>query len=183
MPVSRSLLVLAAVVPALAGCGGPEPAPRALAPVRLTVDAPPDPSVVDDPTVEVHGRVWPETATVLVAGDEAGVDRGGFSAVIDLHEGANVIDITAGAPRRAAAMTAVRVTRRIRVAVPSLAGRSADDAVARLRAAGLKAQLEKGGGFLDDLLPGDPGVCDTSPPAGTRVAPGTVVRVQVAKSC
>src|SRR3954452_23921319 len=131
MPL-RSLLALACAL-TLAGCGS-TPAPRkALAPVRLTVDAPQDPSTVDASTVEVHGQVWPPAATVLVAGDEAGVERGGFSAVVDLHEGANVIDVTAGAPRRAAAMTAVRVVRRVRVTVPSLAGLSPGDAVAKLR--------------------------------------------------
>src|SRR4051794_1228970 len=176
------LLAIAALL-TLAGCGSQPAPPKALAPLRLSVDAPQDPSTVDGSTVEVHGQVWPPGATVLVAGDEAGVDRGGFSAVVDLHEGANVIDVTAGAPRRSAAMTAVRVVRRVRVAVPSLTGLSADDAVAKLQSAGLKAQLEHGGGLLDDLLPGDPGVCQTDPRAGERVAAGATVRVQVARSC
>src|SRR3954452_10222279 len=152
MPL-RSLLALACAL-TLAGCGS-TPAPRkALAPVRLTVDAPQDPSTVDASTVEVHGQVWPPGATVLVAGDEAGVDRGGFSAVVDLHEGANVIDVTAGAPRRSAAMTAVRVTRQIPIEIPDLAGASPQEATDRLHALGLKVQIEHGGGLLDDILPG-----------------------------
>src|SRR3954471_2641882 len=154
MPV-RSLLALACVL-TLAGCGSTPLPRRALAPVRLTVDAPQDPSTVDSSKVEVHGQVWPPAATVLVAGDEAGVERGGFSAVVDVHEGANVIDVTAAAPRRAAAMTAVRVVRRVRVTVPPLAGVSTDDPVAKLLKLGLKAQLERGGGLLDDILPGEP---------------------------
>ena len=83
----------------LAGCGT-QPKPRpALAAVRLTVDAPQDPTTVDNSRRGARPG-WPPDATVLVAGDEAGVDRGGFSAVVELHEGANVIDV---AGRRAPA--------------------------------------------------------------------------------
>src|SRR4051812_24820311 len=104
MPARPLLLALACLL-VLAGCGS-KPAPRrALAPARRTVEAPQDASTVDASKVEVHGQVWPPDATVLVAGDEAGVDRGGFSAVVDVHEGANVIDVTAGGPPRAAPPT------------------------------------------------------------------------------
>ena len=182
---ARSPFVIAWVLlsVALAGCGSQAKPQRALAAVRLTVDAPQDPTTVDGSTVEVHGQVWPADATVLVAGDEAGVDRGGFSAVVQLHAGANVIDVQAGAPRRAAAMTAVRVTRQVPVTIPTLDGAPPDEATRRLHGLGLKVQLERRGGLLDDLLPGTDGVCGTDPGAGEQVKRGSTVRVQVAKSC
>ena len=76
-----------------------------------------------------------------------------FAASVKLAHGANVIDVAATASGRAAALTAFRVTREERVAVPDLAGLSAGDAE---RAAGrldLKLESERGGGFLDSLVP------------------------------
>ena len=181
--MSRRVLLLAPLVVLLAGCGSNSKPQRALAPVRLTVDAPLDPATVDGGSVEVHGRVWPASAQVRVAGDQAGVDGGGFSAVVSLDPGANVIDVEAGAPRRAAAMTAVRVVRRVPVEVPDLTGKKPDDAVRALEQLGLKAQLRDTGGLLDQFLPGDARVCTTEPGAGARVRAGSTVQVDTAKSC
>src|SRR4051812_32966752 len=169
-----TLVLLAAV---LAACGSEPRRAKPLAPVRLTIDAPADPMTTDDGTVEVHGRVWPPDATVLVAGDEAGVDRGGFSAVVPLDEGANVIDVEAGAPRRAAAMTALRVNRRVPVTVPDLDGRSPEEAVAALQRLGLRAQVERGGGPFDSIFPSGLGVCGTDPGKGEALRRGSTVRV------
>jgi beta-lactam-binding protein with PASTA domain len=108
---------------------------------------------------------------------------GDFTALVSLREGANVIDVQAGAPRRAAAMTALRVTRRALVAVPDLAGRSEHDATKALEDRGLVADVRSSGGLLDELLPGDPAVCRTDPDAGERVRVGTTVAVEVSKRC
>src|SRR3954466_3180497 len=119
--MSRLLAAASPAAPALlAGCGGDRKPEPALPPVRLTIDGPLDPATVDKGTVDVHGRVTPADARVLVGGDEAGVEGGAFSATVSLSPGANVIDVEAGAPRRAAAMTAVRVIRRVPVEIPDL---------------------------------------------------------------
>jgi PASTA domain/Glucodextranase, domain B len=180
---SVRLLLLAPLVLALTACGSdarPEPA---LSPVRLTVDGPLDPATVDDGTVAVHGRVFPDDAQVLVDGDEAGVDGGAFSATVTLAPGVNVVDVVAGAPRRRAAMTALRVTRRVPVAVPDLRGKEPDAAVAALERLGLRAKVTRSGGLLDELLPGALGVCGTTPDPGEKLRVGSTVEVEVAKAC
>jgi hypothetical protein len=127
--------------------------------------------------------VTPADARVLVAGDDAGVDGGSFSATVALEPGANVIDIEAGAPRRPAAMTAVRVVRQVPVEIPDLAGEKPGDAIRALHGLGLQTKSEDAGGLLDGLLPGDPGVCETDPAAGEKVKAGSTVKVRVAKAC
>jgi Glucodextranase, domain B/PASTA domain len=167
---------------ALAGCGEAErEAP--LAPVRLTLEAPSDLATVSDDSVDVRGSVAPAGARVLVAGEEADVHGGAFVKTVSLEAGANVIDVQAAAPRRPAAMTAVRVTRIVPVEVPSLSGLSPQDAVDALQALGLEADVESSGGLLDELLPGEEGVCFTTPDAGEEVRAGATIVVAVAKSC
>jgi len=80
-------------------------------------------------------------------------------------------------------MTALRVTRRVPVEVPDVAGLSPEDATKALEGRGLRADVKRSGGLLDDLLPGSLGVCRTDPDAGERVRAGTAVSVEVAKSC
>ena len=176
------LLTSLAVVAVLGGCGAQERSP-ALSPVRLTVTAPSDEASVESDTVEVRGEVAPRDARVLVAGAEAEVIDGEFSATVPLDAGANVIDVQAGAPRHPAAMIAVRVTRLVPVEIPDLEGLSVDEAVAALEAIGLDARARDAGGLLDDLLPGDPSVCATAPEAGTRERVGSRVLLAVARSC
>lgn len=165
----------------LAACGERERTP-ALAPVKLTVHEPADLDEVEARTIAVRGAVAPPSARVLVDGAEAEVRGGEFSATVELRGGANVIDLQAAAPRHPAAMTAVRVTRLVPVAVPELEGYPPDDAVEALEGLGLSADV-RDAGLLDAILPGTVGVCSTSPGAHARVRAGTTVVVLTAKSC
>jgi hypothetical protein len=166
----------------LAGCGG-TPAPGPLAPVRLSVDAPPDRQTVDAESVQVHGTVSPGSAEVRVAGRQADVSGGSFRATVALAPGPNVIDVVAGAERRRSAVAAVRVVRVLDVTIPDLSGDDPGAAAKRLRKLGLSVQLHKRGGLLDDLLPGSDGVCGTDPQTGAKVAPGSRVNVTYGKVC
>jgi hypothetical protein len=168
-----------------AGCGGDdgERAPRAQVPVALDVTAPNDMAVVQSATVEVRGSVEPAGANVRVLGKVADVDGGTFRAQVALEPGANVIDVMASARGRASAMTAFRVTRELPVEVPDLDGLEVAEVEERLSDAGLVADVTERGGLLDDLLPGEPAVCEQDPEPGTEVRRGTTVRVQVARSC
>ncbi len=167
----------------LASCGGTEPAPRALAAVRLQVDAPVDTAVTQEAQVRVSGTVSPASATVLVGGEEATVSDGRFAKTVALQPGVNVVDVQAGAPRRPAAMTAVRVTREVPIAVPDVAGDAPDDAKTQLTDLGFSVEVRRGGGLLDEIVPGTIGVCGTDPEAGELVRPGSTVTVEVRKTC
>lgn len=175
-------LPLFALLLAFSGCGETKP-PRALSPVRLTLEAPTDRVSVTDDSVEVRGTVAPPRAQVLVAGDEADVDGGAFSATVALDTGTNVIDVQAGAPGRAAAMAAVRVSRVVLVTVPDVEGFDPDDASDALADANLDPEIRDESGPLDDFLFGAPGVCATEPGPDAEVAPGTTVTVVVAGGC
>jgi beta-lactam-binding protein with PASTA domain len=121
---------------------------------------------------------------VLVLGQRASVSGGGtFTATVPLQPGANVIDVMATAGARGPALTAFRVTREVPVIVPDLSGKTADEARATLGDLSLKAEVEEGGGLLEELLPGDPAVCTQDPEAGAQVRRGTSVHVVVSKSC
>jgi PASTA domain/Glucodextranase, domain B len=177
----RLLCLLVAL--GVAGCGGsPEP-PKALPGVQLRVDGPRDASVTEGTSVLVTGTVTPAGATVLVGGDEAAVTDGRFSHSVDLEPGTNVVDVEAGAPRRPAAMTAVRVTREVPVEVPDVSGKAPDDARDQLQALGFVVQVKRGGGLFDELVPGSLGVCGTDPDAGERLRRGSTVTVEVRKTC
>ena len=170
---------------ALAGCGGDDvaPPPPPLQPVRLQVTAPADSAIVRGGNVDVRGRVSPAVSEVSVLGRPALVREGRFSAVVPLEPGANVIDVIAAAPRRAPALTALRVTRDVLVTVPQLAGVEEDELVDALEPLGLRADVKRGGGILDVLRGGAAAVCAQDPAAGARVRRGRTVRVVVAKRC
>jgi hypothetical protein len=171
---------------AAASCGGSDPSSdpaRALTPVRLTVIAPTDSATTRTTSVTVRGSVDPPDATVLVLGRRAGVVAGAFSAQVDLDPGTNVIDLAATAPGRGPALTAVRITREMPVAVPDLGGLTADAARKRVAAIGLTLDEKDAGGLLESILPGDPGVCEQDPGAGDAVTRGTVVHVVMSKRC
>lgn len=171
-----------ALLLALSGCG--ETArERPRAPVRIELSTPADLAEVDDDTVEVSGSVVPASARVLVAGEQAEVDEGEFSATVALEAGANVIDVQAGAPLRAAAMTALRVVRVVPVEIPELGGASPEEAIEVLEALELVVKLNDTGDLIDDVFFGAEGVCGTDPPAGELVRPGTTVIVEIQGVC
>jgi glucodextranase-like protein/PASTA domain-containing protein len=184
----RHVLVLACLcVAAATGCGGGDNARRAQRPtpaVDLKVTDPADMTTVRSETVAVKGTVKPAGASVLVVGQKAPVSAGGsFTATVPLEPGANVIDVMATASGRTPALTAFRVTREMPVTVPDLGGKTEAEVDQALGDVGLKPDVEKGGGLIEDLLPGDPAVCEQDPSAGTQVRRGTSVHVVVSKSC
>jgi hypothetical protein len=184
----RPVLVLACLAATAAtGCGGGEEQKRAQRPaaaVDLKVTAPSDMATVRDETVQVTGTVEPAGAAVLVLGQKAPVSGGGrFTATVPLQPGANVIDVMATAAGRGPALTAFRVTREVPVTVPDLGGKAVPDVEKALGGLGLKPDVEKGGGLIEELLPGDPAVCEQDPQPGTQVRRGTKVHVVVSKSC
>jgi hypothetical protein len=185
--MSRPFLVFACLAAAaVAGCGGEDP-PRAQkppTPVALKISSPADMTTVRSETVDVKGTVQPAGAAVLVVGQKAPVSGGGtFTATVALEPGANVIDVMATAGGRGPALTAFRVTREMPVTVPDLDGKNEDEVQQTLSGVGLKAEIEKGGGLIEDLLPGEPAVCEQDPEAGTQVKRGSSVHVVVSKSC
>ena len=170
---------------AAAGCGGDdnERAQRPLTPVRLAVNEPNDLAVVQADSVDVQGTVEPAGAQVRVMGERADVSGGTFRAKVALDPGPNVIDVIATARGRGTAMTAFRVTRELPVEVPDLVGLQEQEVDDKLSEAGLRAQVEVRGGLIEELLPGEPAVCEQDPEAGTEVRRGTTVRVELSKSC
>jgi Glucodextranase, domain B/PASTA domain len=183
---ARALLIVAFLAAAAAaGCGGDdnERAQRALVPVELDISAPADMAVVQSEAVEVRGTVEPAGANVRVLGEPADVSGGTFSAQVPLDPGANVIDVIATARGRGAAMTAFRVTRELPVEVPDLDGLEVPELQERLSDAGLRAEVDERGGLFEELLPGEPVVCEQDPEPGTEVRRGTTVRVEVSRGC
>jgi hypothetical protein len=168
----------------LAGCGGGGDAPSPpAARVRLLVGAPPDGAVVRGGTVEVQGGVSPASAEVSVLGRPALVTSGRFTVVVPIEPGINIIDVAASARDRRAAFAVLRVTRDVLVTVPDLTGVVEADIDARLQPFGLRASVQREGGILDVLRPGDRAVCEQEPRGGARVRRGQTVRVVVSKSC
>jgi hypothetical protein len=169
----------------VAGCGaGAKRAGAGAAPpVHVTVAAPGDQATTRAQTLTVRGSVSPADASVQVLGQPAEVVAGAFTARVPLEPGANVIDLEATAKGHGPALTAVRVTREMPIVVPDLSHLSTDDAQARVERLGLRLQTEDGGGLLEGILPGTPGVCEQRPDAGSEVRKGDTVTVLVAKRC
>jgi hypothetical protein len=167
----------------LAGCGGGGGTDASGPPVRLTVASPSDLAAVRTGTVEVRGTVRPATATVKVAGEPAPVSGGSFSADVSLEPGVNVIDVLAAAGDDRPALTAVRVRRLLTVTVPDVTGLSTADARTALEGAGFRVDVKRSGGLLDELLGGEPAVCETSPAPGDEADAGSTVEVTVARHC
>ncbi len=175
-----AILLVASV--ALAGCGDNEPE-RPPRPVQVTVEAPGDAAVVRTDSVELRGSVRPAGADVRVAGKKADVEGTSWRVSVELEPGGNVVDVAASAENRVAAVEAVRVVREMPVAVPDVKGLTPEEAQDELAALGLSMEVEERRGLLDGLLPGELGVCDTSPEAGEPVRPDATVTARVAKVC
>ena len=178
----RALPVLLAVL-ALAGCGSDDPPPADPPAVRLMIEAPPDTSTSKDSTVELRGRVQPARAAVEVGGEAAPVSGGAFSKTVKLEQGMNVIDVSASSPGRSSAFAALRVTYDPRVRIPDVAGKVDEDAAAELEKLGLDVQLDAVGGLLDEFRSGPRRVCETDPPAGAEVDPGSTITLKTRKTC
>lgn len=180
-----AILTCAACAAALLlGCGGADDSPSAPREgVRLQVTAPADGALVRGGTVDVRGSVSPASADVSVLGRPALVTGGEFTAVVPIEPGVNIVDIAASAPRRRPAFATLRVTRDVLVAVPDLTGVVEQDIDARLEPFGLQASVQRDGGILDVLRPGERAVCEQEPVGGSRVRRGRTVRVVVSKNC
>ena len=141
------------------------------------------PSTVKEDSVELRGRVSPARASVEGArGGAPPVSNGAFSATVKLDEGVNVIDVSASMPGRSAAFAALRVTFDPRVTIPDLSGVQDDEAASKLDALGLDVSLDAVGGLFDELRSGPRRVCESDPPAGSVVDPGSKVTLKTAKA-
>jgi len=177
-----AFLVLVAAA-AVGGCGADPKPPPDPAPVKLSITAPGDSTTVKDDSVELTGTVQPARAAVEVLGHAAAVTGGSFSAQVPLKEGTNVIDVSATMPGRSAAFAALRVNYDPRVTIPDLTHVVDDDAAARMTKLGLDPQLDAVGGLFDEFRSGARRVCESDPPAGTTVDPGSKVTLKTAKRC
>ena len=151
--------------------------------MKLKLYAPDNGGSILADRVAVRGTVTPGDAAVRVAGEDAEVSDGAFAAEVALQPGGNVIDVTATSPGRRPATDAVRVERDMRVRVPNDVGRTPEDADAALQKAGRTAVEERGGSWIDRLLPGDIAVCATRPEAGALLDKGSRVTLETARNC
>lgn len=167
----------------LSGCGAGDSSSAPRERVRLKVSAPADGALVRGGTVEVRGSVSPASAEVSVLGRPALITDGRFTVVVPIEPGVNVVDIAASARRRRPTFAALRVIRDVLVTVPDLTGVVEQDIESRLEPLGLRASVQRDGGILDVLRPGDRAVCEQEPAGGSRVRRGRTVRIVVAKTC
>jgi hypothetical protein len=182
--VRLAILTCAACAAAmLPGCGGSDSPSAPRERVRLQVSAPADGALVRGGTVEVRGSVSPASAEVSVVGRPALVTQGQFTVVVPIEPGVNIVDVAASATRRRPAFAALRVTRDVLVTVPDLTGVVEQDIDGRLEPLGLRASVQRDGGILDILRPGDRAVCEQEPAGGARVRRGRTIRVVVSKAC
>ena len=98
--------------------------------------------------------------------------------------GANVIDVDGD--RQGARPGADRGARHARDAGPRPRPRRTARATTRRaawRGSACGSRTEDGGGLLEGMLPGAPGVCEQGPSAGSEARRGDIVTVLVAKRC
>ena len=178
----RRLVPLLAAGLLLSACGE-TPRPATQPRVTLKLSAPADGGTTRDERLEIRGTVTPGDSSVRIAGQDAEVSGGEFTAEVELLPGGNVIDVAATAPGRRPATDAVRVERDMRVPVPNVVGQESGQALETLKAAGLEPAEERGGSWIDRVLGGAVTVCATSPRAEALVDKGTRVVVQTAREC
>jgi hypothetical protein len=180
----RRLVLPFAAALALTACGGEPRAPGPEPRVTLKLTAPNEGASVLADKVEVRGTVSPAGAAVEVLGEPAQVAKGSFTKVVALHAGANVIDVSASVAGRRADVGVVRVLRDMRVRIPPLLGLDHVDAEDQLTRLGLDFEEQRGGSFLDKIIPGGAlQVCESQPPQGTLVDPHSSVTLVVAHNC
>ncbi|MBO0767207.1 MAG: PASTA domain-containing protein [Solirubrobacterales bacterium] len=184
--VARWLLLGVAVLTGamlIGGCGSaPPPAPGPL--VTLHMSLPRDGSRTSAASTTVTGRVKPVRAKITVLGRAVHVTRSGrFQTSVHLGVGTNLIDVLASLPRSSGAMTALRVVRFLLVSVPDVTTDDTRSATAALKSLNLRATVSPSHDPLAFLLPFSQHVCTTTPPAGTRVNPGSTVILHTAKIC
>lgn len=151
--------------------------------VQLKLSLPDDREQTREDSISVSGTVSPADAAVRVAGEEAEVDGGAFTASVALDPGRNVIDVTASSPGRRPAVDAVRVTRDMRVPVPKVIGLEVEQAQAALNRAGLRSEVQRVDGWLDRVIPGTTHVCATEPDVDTPVDRQSVVTLLTQRDC
>jgi hypothetical protein len=178
--IGLCVILAVAACSAVIGCGAAE---KPLPSVHLRISAPSDGARVTDGSITLTGSVSPTVPSVVVLGRSVPVTGGAFTTRVALRPGTNIVDVLAGGARDQDAMAAVRVYRQVFVPVPGVVGDSPSSATGALKAAGLIARVQDDSSFFDFLLPNGPAVCSTSPAAGHRVVPGSVVTVTVSKSC
>ena len=64
-----------------------------------------------------------------------------------------------------------------------VAGTVDEEAAGKLDKLGLDVELDAVGGLFDELRSGPRRVCESDPPAGTEVEPGSRVTLKTAKTC
>jgi beta-lactam-binding protein with PASTA domain len=69
------------------------------------------------------------------------------------------------------------------VTIPDLVGVQDEEAADRISDLGLEPTRESVGSLFDEFRSGERRVCQSEPPAGTLVEPGSEVTLLVAKSC
>ena len=159
-------VALVAATALLAGaCGGSDKPAPAAKPMRLALEAPGDGARVTTDSVTVSGTVTPASAEVRVRGERATVSGGRFRATVSLDLGTNVIDVMASSEGTSPAFAALRITRQKTVRIPDLAGASPEEARVELEDLGLLVTIERKGGLVERVVPGERGVCETDPPS------------------
>lgn len=177
----RVCVVVCLVGLGLAGCGSS--APKVVGRVQLTITAPADGAIVREDSVTVRGQVSPASATVLVEGRKISHVGAAFTTTVPVGKGTTLIDVLAEAPRRTPAVAALRVRRPVTVVIPDLKDAPPSEAERRLRELGLRPENKQTGGILDDLFGGRLRVCKTRPDAGSTIDVGSVVVVEIGRSC
>ena len=180
MRVLASLLAAALLA---AGCGEEPRAATSPPRVALELSLPADGGTTFEDRVQVRGSVSPADAAVQVSGEAVEVQAGEFEAEVPLEPGGNVIDVSASSPGRRPATDALRVRRDIRVRIPRLAGLELDQAVSALGGLGLRAKEQRGGSWLDRVIPGANRVCAVEPGEGEYVQPQATVTLFTQRDC